>query len=87
MDLDDEDVETVGGLLAKTLGRVPIPGASAVVGLPETASAPHAPAALRLTAEAPSGRRNRIGAVLVEPVPVVAEDPSGPEPDGAMHGG
>ncbi|MDX2643217.1 hemolysin family protein [Streptomyces sp. PA03-1a] len=87
VDLDDEDVETVGGLLAKTLGRVPIPGASAVVGLPETASAPHAPAALRLTAEAPSGRRNRIGAVLVEPVPVVAEDPSGPEPDGAMHGG
>ncbi|MFD8072230.1 hemolysin family protein [Streptomyces sp. NBC_00510] len=87
VDLDDEDVETVGGLLAKTLGRVPIPGASAVVALPETASAPHAPAALRLTAEAPSGRRNRIGAVLVEPVPVVAEDPSGPEPDGAMHGG
>ncbi|MEU1618115.1 hemolysin family protein [Streptomyces sp. NPDC005722] len=88
VDLDDEDVETVGGLLAKTLGRVPIPGASAVVALPETASAPQAPAALRLTAEAPSGRRNRIGAVLVEPVvAVVDEDPAGPEPDGAMHGG
>ncbi|MFE0625677.1 hemolysin family protein [Streptomyces sp. NPDC058864] len=88
VDLDDEDVETVGGLLAKTLGRVPIPGASAVVGLPETASAPDAPAALRLTAEAPSGRRNRIGAVLVEPVAAVEdEDPAGPEPDGAMHGG
>ena len=27
---DDEDVETVGGLLAKALGRVPIAGASAV---------------------------------------------------------
>ncbi|MFB7290489.1 hemolysin family protein [Actinacidiphila glaucinigra] len=88
VDLDDEDVETVGGLLAKTLGRVPIPGASAVVTLPETASAPNAPAALRLTAEAPSGRRNRIGAVLVEPVAaVVDEDGAGPEPDGAMHGG
>lgn len=88
VDLDDEDVETVGGLLAKTLGRVPIPGASAVVGLPETGSAPAAPAALRLTAEAPSGRRNRIGAVLVEPVTTVAdEDSTGPEPDGAMHGG
>ncbi|WP_431967972.1 hemolysin family protein [Actinacidiphila sp. bgisy160] len=88
VDLDDEDVETVGGLLAKTLGRVPIPGASAVVGLPETASAPDAPTALRLTAEAPSGRRNRIGAVLVEPVAAVTdEDPAGPEPDGAMHGG
>ncbi|MDX3095699.1 hemolysin family protein [Streptomyces sp. ME01-24h] len=88
VDLDDEDVETVGGLLAKTLGRVPIPGASAVVGLPETASAPDAPAALRLTAEAPSGRRNRIGAVLVEPVEAVAdEDPAGHEPDEAVQGG
>jgi CBS domain containing-hemolysin-like protein len=67
--LDDEDVETVGGLLAKTLGRVPIPGASAIVGLPGDASAPDLPAALRLTAETPAGRRNRIGAVLVEPVP------------------
>ncbi|MGW3241789.1 hemolysin family protein [Streptomyces sp. NPDC001070] len=86
VDLDDEDVETVGGLLAKTLGRVPIPGASAVVDLPEAASVPDAPAALRLTAEAPSGRRNRIGAVLVEPVAAVTEDPAGPEPDGAMHG-
>ncbi|MDF3288261.1 hemolysin family protein [Streptomyces sp. RB6PN23] len=69
--LDDEDVETVGGLLAKALGRVPIPGASAVVELPEEAGySPHAPGALRLTAESPSGRRNRIGTVLVEPVEV-----------------
>jgi CBS domain containing-hemolysin-like protein len=87
VDLDDEDVETVGGLLAKVLGRVPIPGASAVVELPEAASVPGAPAALRLTAEAPSGRRNRIGAVLVEPVTTAAEeDAAGPEPDGAVHG-
>jgi CBS domain containing-hemolysin-like protein len=70
VELDDEDVETVGGLLAKSLGRVPIPGASAVVALPADASAPsvHAPAALRLTAESPAGRRNRIGTVLVTPV-------------------
>ncbi|MDI5968023.1 hemolysin family protein [Streptomyces sp. SL13] len=70
VELDDEDVETVGGLLAKSLGRVPIPGASAVVVLPADASAPsvHAPAALRLTAESPAGRRNRIGTVLVTPV-------------------
>ncbi len=38
VELDDEDVETVGGLLAKSLGRVPIPGASAVVVLPEDAA-------------------------------------------------
>jgi CBS domain containing-hemolysin-like protein len=71
VELDDEDVETVGGLLAKSLGRVPIPGATAVVELPEDASAtpgPDSPVALRLTAESPAGRRNRIGTVLVAPV-------------------
>ncbi|MET8768041.1 hemolysin family protein [Streptomyces sp. NPDC004658] len=60
---DDEDVETVGGLLAKALGRVPIAGASAEVELPDGRS-------LRLTAEAAAGRRNKIVTVLVEPVPV-----------------
>jgi len=69
--LDDDDVETVGGLLAKSLGRVPIPGAVAVVPLPEARGASGGPAgvgALRLTAETQAGRRNRIGTVLVEPV-------------------
>ena len=65
--LDDEDVETVGGLLAKSLGRVPIAGATAQVDLPEDASDP-ALKALRLTAESPAGRRNSIITVLVEPV-------------------
>ncbi|MFS4093870.1 hemolysin family protein [Streptomyces sp. AF1A] len=65
---DDEDVETVGGLLAKALGRVPIAGASAEVELPDERR-------LRLTAEAAAGRRNKIVTVLVEPVPVpVAEE-------------
>ncbi|MFG2448401.1 hemolysin family protein [Streptomyces sp. NPDC048512] len=58
---DDEDVETVGGLLAKALGRVPIAGASSVVALPDGRE-------LRLTAEASAGRRNKIVTVLVEPV-------------------
>ncbi|MEV0040446.1 hemolysin family protein [Streptomyces sp. NPDC050804] len=58
---DDEDVETVGGLLAKALGRVPIAGASAEVELPDGRG-------LRLTAESPAGRRNKIVTVLVEPV-------------------
>jgi CBS domain containing-hemolysin-like protein len=52
--IEAEDVETVGGLLAQRLGRVPIPGAIATV------------AGLRLTAESLAGRRNRIGAVRVE---------------------
>ncbi|WP_225836965.1 hemolysin family protein [Streptomyces sp. NK08204] len=60
---DDEDVETVGGLLAKALGRVPIAGASAEVELPDGRR-------LKLTAEATAGRRNKITTVLVEPVPV-----------------
>jgi CBS domain containing-hemolysin-like protein len=54
---DRDDVETVGGLLAEALGRVPIPGASAVV---------HG---LELTAEDVGGRRNRIDTVLVRRVP------------------
>jgi CBS domain containing-hemolysin-like protein len=53
---DRDDVETVGGLLAEALGRVPIPGASAVV---------HG---LELTAEHVGGRRNRIDTVLVRRV-------------------
>jgi CBS domain containing-hemolysin-like protein len=53
VDLDHEDVETVAGLLAQALGRVPIPGAVATVG------------GLTLEAEGTTGRRNRIDAVLV----------------------
>lgn len=49
---DDEDVETVGGLLAKALGRVPIAGASAIVDLPDGRR-------LRLTAESPRAAGTR----------------------------
>jgi CBS domain containing-hemolysin-like protein len=52
--IDAEDVETVGGLLAHALGRVPIAGSTATV------------AGLTLTAESVAGRRNRIGTVTVE---------------------
>ncbi|MFD6416336.1 hemolysin family protein [Streptomyces sp. NPDC060194] len=64
---DDEDVETVGGLLAKALGRVPIAGATCVVHLPDGRP-------LRLTAETPAGRRNKILIVLVEPEKESGED-------------
>jgi CBS domain containing-hemolysin-like protein len=49
-------VETVAGLLAHELGRVPIAGSTATV------------SGLRLTAENLAGRRNKIGTVLVERV-------------------
>lgn len=53
IELEVDDVETVGGLLAHALGRVPIAGSHAVV------------EGLSLTAESLAGRRNRIGTVLV----------------------
>ncbi len=54
MSIDDDDVDTVGGLMAKQLGIVPIPGAQ--VRLDDWV----------LTAESAAGRRNRIGTVVVE---------------------
>ena len=60
VDLEDEDVETVAGLLAHALGRVPIAGSTATV------------RGLRLTAEHLAGRRNKIDTVLVEREPEAA---------------
>ena len=57
VELPHEDVETVGGLLAMALGRVPIPGATVKIG------------GLTLVAESSKGRRNRIGTVLVRRTP------------------
>ncbi len=51
--IEDEDVDSVGGLMAKHLGKVPIRGSVVEVG------------GLRFEAEGPSGRRNRIGQVVV----------------------
>jgi CBS domain containing-hemolysin-like protein len=53
----------VGGLLAKHLGKVPIPGSSVEV------------AGLRFTAEEAKGRRNKIGTVLITPVPAADDAP------------
>ncbi len=55
--IEAEDVETVAGLLAHQLGRVPIAGSTADV------------SGLRLTAENLAGRRNKIGTVLVQQEP------------------
>jgi CBS domain containing-hemolysin-like protein len=60
--VEEEDVDSVGGLMAKHLGRVPIPGS-------------HVEAhGLRFEAEAATGRRNRIGTVLISRVPVPDDD-------------
>ncbi|MGN6524295.1 MAG: hemolysin family protein [Actinomycetes bacterium] len=55
VDLLDEDVDTIGGLMAKHLGRVPIPGAEVDV------------AGVHLVAETGQGRRNRLSTILVTP--------------------
>jgi CBS domain containing-hemolysin-like protein len=61
IDVEDEDVDSVLGLMAKHLGRVPIPGS-------------HVEAqGLRFVAEAASGRRNKIESVLVSRL---TEDPA-----------
>jgi len=54
IELDDDDVDSVGGLLTKALGRLPVPGASATV------------SGLVLTAERTEGRRKRLSTVVVE---------------------
>ncbi|MGV8847830.1 hemolysin family protein [Tessaracoccus sp.] len=56
LELDDEDVETVGGLMAKLLNVVPIPGSQVSF------------AGIEMTADRAVGRRHQIGTVLVRRV-------------------
>ena len=54
--IDDDEVDSVGGLMAKYLGKVPIPGSTVEV------------AGLLFMAEEAKGRWNRVGTVLIAPV-------------------
>jgi len=53
-DEDKEAVDTLGGLLGKHIGQVPIPGSEITIGK------------WRFIAERPIGRRKRVGTVLIE---------------------
>ncbi|CAN5410901.1 hemolysin family protein [soil metagenome] len=53
VEIEEDDVDTVGGLMAKHLGQVPIPGSLVEV------------EGLEFLAESPAGRRNQFGTVLV----------------------
>ena len=64
VEIEDDEVDSVGGLMAKHLGKVPIPGSTVEV------------AGLVLRAEEAKGRRNRVGTVLITPVPT---EPPGTE--------
>ncbi len=56
LDSEDEGIDTVAGLLALRLGRVPIPGSSLDID------------GWSLTAESVAGRRNKVGSVLVRKI-------------------
>jgi CBS domain containing-hemolysin-like protein len=76
--VEDDDVDSVGGLMAKHLGRVPIAGSVIEA---------HG---LRFEAEAPTGRRNRIGTVLVtrlEPELDISPESRQDEPYPEHHAG
>jgi CBS domain containing-hemolysin-like protein len=90
LELSDDEVDTTGGLLAKTIGRVPIPGASV-----ETHG-------LHIQAERAQGRRRQVASYLVRRVAVAGpaeesaerdvEDPArqrdtGPRRSGEPTGG
>ena len=61
LELEDEDVDSVGGIVAKQLGRLPKRGDSVEF------------AGLRFTAERIEGRRKRLVTVLVEPIAELSE--------------
>jgi CBS domain containing-hemolysin-like protein len=54
IELDDDDVDSVGGLLTKTLGRLPVAGSVTTI------------SGLILRAERTEGRRRRLSTVIVE---------------------
>lgn len=74
LDLDDEEVDTVGGLLAKSLGRVPIVGSEVDLD------------GLHLHAERMEGRRNRISHVLAWREPAPQDESSYPPGSEKDHG-
>lgn len=57
LEIEDDDVDTIGGLLAKTIGRVPIVGAEGTA---------HG---LHMEADRTSGRRKQVSAILVSRAP------------------
>jgi CBS domain containing-hemolysin-like protein len=72
--LDDDDVDTAGGLLAKVLGKVPLAGSSVEVG------------GVHLEAERVEGRRKQISTILVHRTEPAAEpDDSNGGPDQHDH--
>ncbi|MBD3779645.1 MAG: HlyC/CorC family transporter [Micrococcales bacterium] len=66
LEVEDDDVDTAGGLLAKALGKIPIPGSAGEI---------HG---LRLVAQGTEGRRKRVARVLVSRAPEPQDDDAEP---------
>lgn len=69
IDIDEDDVDTVYGLLTKLLGRVPIVGESAIT------------RGLRLTAVDSAGRRKKVSMILVEPASLLVANKNDDDDD------
>lgn len=73
--MDDEDVDSVGGLLGKAIGRVPLPGAQGDL------------LGVHMEAEGARGRRRQVGTVLCSRSPEPgASGPGGSGGDGGHDG-
>ena len=62
LEIDDDDVDTVGGLLTKAIGRVPLPGAAGDI------------QGVHLLAEEAAGRRRQVSTILASRTPAPEED-------------
>ena len=62
LEIDDDDVDTVGGLLTKAIGRVPLPGAAGDI------------QGVHLQAEEAAGRRRQVSTILASRTPAPEED-------------
>jgi len=62
LEIDDDDVDTAGGLLTKAIGRVPLPGATGDA------------QGVRLVAEEASGRRRQVASLLASRAPEPDDD-------------
>lgn len=71
VDIEDDDVDTVGGLLTKLCGRVPLPGATGTI------------EGVTLTAERMAGRRHQLASIVVDRLPVRPHERDAPELDRA----
>ncbi|MCC2592696.1 hemolysin family protein [Tessaracoccus sp. OS52] len=69
LEWDDEDVETVGGLMAKLLNVVPIPGSKVIFD------------GIEMVADRAVGRRHQVGTVLVRQLTAEELQPAHPEGD------